>query len=105
MRRRFDKNGRFYDTHGEYPEIVRSVAREDKVPLIEMHRKSEQVIKSYGVEPSRKLFLQLAAGENPNYPNGVADNTHFSPVGAEVMAQLVVEALTGLRLDLAKQLK
>src|SRR4051812_10514473 len=77
MRRKFDKDGNFVDTHGEYPDIVRSVAKEQNVPLIDMHRKSEAVIKSYGVEGSRVLFLQLKAGENPNYPNGIEDNTHF----------------------------
>ena len=106
MRRRFDKNGKFYDTHGEYPEIVRSVAREQHVPLIDMHRKSETVIIRYGVEGSRKLFLQLKSGENANYPNGVDDNTHFSPLGAEEMAEIAVEGLresgSGLRKLLRK---
>ena len=88
MRRRFDKDGKFYDTHGEYPEIVRGVAKSQKVPLIDMHRMSEAVIVRYGVEGSRKLFLQLKPGENANYPNGVEDNTHFSPLGAEEMAKL-----------------
>src|SRR5215210_2144614 len=55
MRRRFDKEGDFQDSHGVYPDIVREVAAEYKVPLIDMHRKSEQVIKQYGVEESRKL--------------------------------------------------
>lgn len=100
MRRRFDKDGKFYDTHGEYPEIVRSVAREMKVPLIDMHRTSETVIVRYGVENSRKLFLQLRPGENPNYPNGVEDNTHFSPLGAEEMAKLVVQAIRGTKIGL-----
>ena len=106
MRRRFDKNGKFYDTHGEYPDIVRSVAREQHVSLIDMHRKSETVIIRYGVEGSRKLFLQLKSGENANYPNGVDDNTHFSPLGAEEMAEIAVEGLresgSGLRKLLRK---
>lgn len=91
MRRRFDKDGKFYDTHGEYPDIVRAVAGELKVPLIDMHRLSGTVIGRYGVEGSRKLFLQLKPGENANYPNGIDDNTHFSPVGAEEMAKVVVD--------------
>jgi lysophospholipase L1-like esterase len=106
MRRRFDKDGKFYDTHGEYPEIVRSVAREQHVSLIDMHRKSESVIIRYGVEGSRKLFLQLKSGENANYPNGVDDNTHFSPLGAEEMAKIAVQGLresgSGLRKLLRK---
>ncbi len=105
MRRRFDKDGKFYDTHGEYPDIVRSVAKEQNVPLIDMHRKSEGVIVRYGVEGSRKLFLQLKPGENANYPNGIDDNTHFSPLGAEEMAKLVVEDIRESKIGLRKYLK
>src|SRR5215203_3296652 len=50
MRRRFNEKGEFFDTHGEYPDAVRKVAAEYKVPLIDMHRKSEAVIKSLGEE-------------------------------------------------------
>jgi lysophospholipase L1-like esterase len=105
MRRRFDKEGNFVDTHGEYPDIVRSVAKEQNVPLIDMHRKSEAVIKKYGLEDSRKLFLQLKAGENPNYPNGIEDNTHFNPFGANEMAKLAVEGIREDKLKLRKHLK
>src|SRR5688500_10156147 len=83
MRRRFDGDGRFHDTHGEYPDIVRAVARETNVPLIDMHKLSEAVIVKYGVEDSKKLFLQLKPGDSVNYPQGIEDNTHFSPLGAE----------------------
>jgi lysophospholipase L1-like esterase len=105
MRRRFDKDGKFYDTHGEYPDIVRAVAAEQKVPLIDMHRESEIVIVKYGVEGSKKLFLQLKPGENPNYPNGVEDNTHFSPLGAEEMAELVVDGIRKSKIGLKRFLK
>ena len=105
MRRRFDKQGVFQDTHGEYPDIVRGVAAEQRVALIDMHRKSEKVLKGYGAEESRKLFLQLKPGENPNYPQGIEDNTHFSPLGAETMARLAVEGIREQRLGLAKFLK
>jgi lysophospholipase L1-like esterase len=105
MRRRFDKDGNFYDTHGEYPDIVRAVAAENKVALIDMHRQSEKVIKGHGVEGSKKLFLQLAPGENSNYPKGIEDNTHFSPLGADTMARLVVAAIREQKLGLAKHLK
>lgn len=105
MRRRFDKDGKFYDTHGEYPDIVRSVASALRVSLIDMHRSSEAVIVRYGVEDSRKLFLQLKPGENANYPNGIDDNTHFSPLGAEEMAKLVLEAIRESKIGLTKYLK
>ncbi|HEY0431634.1 MAG TPA: LamG-like jellyroll fold domain-containing protein, partial [Pyrinomonadaceae bacterium] len=104
MRRRFDKDGKFFDTHGEYPDIVRAVAAEQKVALLDMHRQSEIVIRQFGVEGSKKLFLQLAPGENPNYPKGIEDNTHFSPLGAEEMARLAVAAIREQKLGLAKYL-
>ena len=104
MRRRFDKEGKFYDTHGEYPGIVRKVAAEQKAPLIDMHRLSEAVIVKYGVEGSKKLFLQLKPGENANYPNGIDDNTHFSPLGAEEMAAAFVGELRRSKVGLRKSL-
>jgi len=105
MRRSFDTQGVFHDTHGKYPEVVRRVAAEQKVALIDMHLKSERVLKQYGPEGSRKLFLQLKPGENPNYPKGVEDNTHFSPLGAETMARLAVEGIREQKIGLAKFLK
>jgi len=70
-----------------------------------MHRKSEAVIKRYGVEGSKSLFLQLKPGENPNYPKGVEDNTHFVPKGAEEMAKLIIEGIREDKLKLKKYLK
>lgn len=105
MRRRFDKAGQLQDTHGEYPDIVRNVAREYRVPLIDMHRSSAVVLGHDGPEESRKLFLQLKPNENPNYPKGIEDNTHFSPVGAEVMAGLAADGIREQKLGLAKYLK
>lgn len=105
MRRKFDEDGKFQDTHGEYPDAVRKVARELRVPLIDMHLGSEAVLKNYGAEKSRTLFLQLKAGENPNYPKGVEDNTHFNPAGAEAMAKLAVGAIREQKIGLRKFLK
>ncbi len=105
MRRRFDDKNEFSDSHGEYPGVVRDVAKIEKVPLIDMHRESEIVIKKYGAENSKKLFLQLKPGENPNYPNGVKDNTHFSPIGAEEMAKLAVAGIRQAKIGLRKHLK
>jgi pectinesterase len=105
MRRRFDADGRLQDTHGEYPGIIRSVAAEYKTPLIDMHRKSEALLEHYGAEPSRALFLQLKPQENPNYPNGIEDNTHFSPSGAQIMAGLAVDGIRENKITLASYLK
>ena len=77
-RRRFEK-GIPVRTHGEYPDLVKAVAAEQHVRVIDMETKSASVLMQYGPENSIRLFLHLKAGENGNYPNGVEDNTHFSP--------------------------
>jgi lysophospholipase L1-like esterase len=105
MRRRFDADGTFRDAHGVYPDLVRAVAAEKAVPLIDMHRKSEQRLVALGPDASRRLFLQLAPGENPNYPDGIEDNTHFSPLGARLMAEAVVEGIRELGIGLAEHLR
>jgi lysophospholipase L1-like esterase len=93
VRRRFDKEGKFYDTHGEYPDIVRAVAAEQEVPLIDMHRSSWKLIADLGVERSKTLFLHLPANKYDAYPDGLEDNTHFSPNGAQLMAAVAVDEL------------
>jgi lysophospholipase L1-like esterase len=104
-RRRFNQAGQLYDTHGEYPDIVRTVARERAVPLIDMHRASAELLAAIGSDLSRQLFLQLEPNENPNYPAGVEDNTHFSPLGAALMAHLAVDGLRETKIELAKRLR
>ena len=105
MRRRFNSEGVFYDVHGEYPDLVRRVAKEHKVPLIDLHRMSEKLITEYGVEKSKELFLWVKKGTNPNYPDGREDNTHFTPKGAERWARLVAEEVVTQGLSLASHIK
>jgi lysophospholipase L1-like esterase len=105
MRRRFDENGKFYDEHGVYPDIVRQVAAEYHVPLIDMHRTSERLIVDLGPEGSKKIFLFIPAGAYKSLPNGREDNTHFSEYGATKMAELAVEGMKELNLDLVKRLR
>lgn len=105
MRRRFDEQGKFFDEHGVYPGIVRQIAEEYKVPLIDMHRKSEKLIVDLGPEGSKKIFLWIPPGVYKSLPNGREDNTHFSEYGATKMAECAVEGIKELNLELAKRLR
>lgn len=102
MRRRFDKDGKFHDSHREYPGLTRSVAEELDVSLLDQHKKTEALLVRYGPEKSRELFLQLKEGEHPNYPKGIDYNTHFSSRGAEEVARLVIEEIANKKLKLRK---
>jgi DNA sulfur modification protein DndE len=105
MRRRFDEEGKFYDTHGKYPDAFREVSITTKTALIDMHKKSEQLIISHGKEGSKKLFLFIEPGKFSTLPEGKEDNTHFSEYGAYGMAGLAVEGFRELNLPLTKYLK
>ncbi|HZS03629.1 MAG TPA: pectinesterase family protein [Blastocatellia bacterium] len=105
VRRRFDKEGKFFDTHGEYPDVVRALSRELAVPLIDLHESTRRLIERRGVEGSKKLFLWVAPGEYKSLPEGRQDDTHFSEYGAREVAALAVKAIRELRLEPARFLK
>jgi len=103
-RRNFDTTGVLVPTHEAYSAIVRSVARDLNVPLIDLDKKSQALLTKFGVENSKLLYNHLEAGEHPNYPSGKVDDTHFSELGARKMAQLVLEDIRALNLGLAQKI-
>ncbi|MFA9389881.1 MAG: rhamnogalacturonan acetylesterase [Prolixibacteraceae bacterium] len=105
VRRRFDENGVFYDTHGIYPEVVREVAAFKNVPLLDLHLLSQELLISYGEEASKKLFLHINSGEYESLPNGREDDTHLSAVGASRICDLVKSELILKIPELAEKLK
>lgn len=100
-RRKFDAAGQVQETHGVYAGIVRAVAKDLNVPLIDLDQQSLALLQQFGVENSKLLFNQLAPGEHPNYPDGRDDNTHFNELGARKMAQLVLADIQRQKLELA----
>ncbi|MBT9491429.1 MAG: rhamnogalacturonan acetylesterase [Paucibacter sp.] len=105
MRREFDAEGRLKDTHGDYPVVMRDVAAELAVPLLDLHRASSALLDALGPEQALPLFLKALPGEYARYPAGKQDNTHFSEAGARAMAGLAAEALRAQSQPLAGWLK
>ena len=102
-RRKF-KDGRQVETHEVYSKLVRKIAADQKVPLIDLDLQSQQLYQQMGEENSKLLFLQLEPGEHPNYPEGKVDNTHFNELGARKIAQLVLASIKKLDLELATRI-
>lgn len=100
-RRKFDANGNVQGTHDVYSAIVRQVAADQNTPLIDLDKEWQAVIQKYGVENSKLLFNHLEPGENPNYPDGKQDDTHFNELGARKVAQIVLADIRTLKLELA----
>ena len=104
-RRQFDSTGHIKETHLIYSELVREVAKEQNVPMIDMDEKSKALVQQFGPENSKLLFMQLEPGEHPNYPDGRNDNTHFNELGARKIAQLALAGIKELYLDLANHIR
>ena len=92
-RRFFTADGGLLYTHGEYPQAVRSLAAEKGVPLCDLQKASRALYLRLGPEKTAELFVRLAPGENPDFPDGHDDKTHFNEKGARAIAALVAEEL------------
>ncbi|MBI9057493.1 MAG: rhamnogalacturonan acetylesterase [Labilibaculum sp.] len=105
MRRRFDENGKFYDVHGVYPDMVRRAAKDKNAKLIDMHKTTGEYLSKLGEQESKSVFMIADSAVWENYPNGINDNTHFNVKGAKEIASLTVKEIIKIKLDLIKDLK
>ena len=103
-RRRFGDDGKIQNTHGDYPEAVRKVAKEQSVPLIDLHAISAKLYEAMGPEESKKAFVHYPADTFPGQDKPLKDDTHFNNYGAYELAKCVVEGIRAAKLPLADQI-
>lgn len=101
-RRKFDGSGNVQDVHTTYAALVRDIAIEYKVPLIDLNKKSQELLQELGPEKSKSLFLGV--GVNPYYPPNEEDITHFTELGASKIAEIVMAEIKALKLELADRI-
>jgi len=89
QRRTFDQQGKVTNSHGDYPEAVRQLAREENVPLIDLNVMSKTLYEAWGAEPSKRAFA----------PN---DNTHHDNYGSYELAKCVVKGIRAGKIGLVK---
>ena len=104
VRRHFDENGKLKMTHGDYPDAMRKVAKEENVPLLDTELRTFELVSKLGEEKSKALYNHQPIG-HPNYPDGSADNTHLSRDGAEAVARIVAELMVDQGLPLSEHIK
>jgi lysophospholipase L1-like esterase len=92
-RRNFNEKGVLVPTHGDYPLETRLVAQEYNVPFIDLEYYTELLEQSYGPEKSKQLHLHFKAGENAFYDTDKADDTHLSLLGANKIAEIVINQI------------
>jgi pectin methylesterase-like acyl-CoA thioesterase/lysophospholipase L1-like esterase len=93
VERRQFSGGHAVATHGAYPAAMRTLGAAAGVPVVDLQASSLAAFEQLGAEGTKSWFLNLAAGQSPNYPNGVVDNTHFQAKGALELARLVMQAV------------
>ncbi len=104
-RRKFDRNGQLAMTHGAYPDAIRGVAAEEKVPLLELELATAAWLRATGDEPSRRFFMWIEPGKFARYPDGLKDDTHFVEAGAKHVASLAAAQIREQKLPLAQWLR
>ena len=80
-------------TVDDYLEAPRRIAKEMKVPFVEMNAISKKVILGEGVEGSKGLFCWLPANTFAVAPKGREDNTHLRISGARKMCAATIDAI------------
>jgi len=88
-RKSLDDAGKIKNTLGDYPEAVRTVAREQKVALIDLHALSAQLYEALGPDQIGAAFQ---------------DGTHHNNYGSYELAKCIVTGIRNAKLDLAKHL-
>lgn len=81
-RRNFDAAGHIVPSHGDYPEAVRQVAREEGVALIDLTAMSSRFYEALGPDLAPRAFA-----------DGGKDKTHHDEYGAYALARMVIEGL------------
>jgi lysophospholipase L1-like esterase len=103
--RKFE-NGRMLESHAEYSRVAHEVAAETHTPLIDLDADSMAYFQSIGEEGSKKYYLHYTAADHvPAFPTGIADDTHFSELGARAVAALVARRLKELHIPLSKHVR
>ena len=105
QRRSFDKNGKIQETHANYPEAMRWVAKDLDVPLIELHEMTRTFFETLGVEESKRALVHYPAKTYPGQQTAFEDNTHFNPYGAYEISKMMVEGMKSLSLPIVKYIR
>lgn len=94
------EDGRIKDTHAGYPPAMRELAKDKQVTILDLHAKTAERFQQLGPDATRGLFMYLAKGESPNYPDGIQDGTHLRDTGAHEICRLAVQAIEASDLPL-----
>jgi pectinesterase len=95
VRRQFKEDGMIHSSLARHAEIVREIARDLRVPLVDLHDRSLAVCNALGPDVCTALMSQ-------NKPNGGYDGTHLTRAGSMIMGAIVADELKRAVPELAR---
>ena len=98
VRRQFKEDGKIQSSLSRHAEIVRGIAKDMNVPLIELHDRSLAVCNALGKDACTALLSTEKAG-------GGYDGTHLTPPGAMLMGAIVADELKKAVPELAPHIR
>ncbi len=106
QRRSFDEaHKHINETHGEYPDAMRFVAKKNNVAVIELHDMTRTFFETLGYEDSKRALVHYPAHTFPGQEKAFADNTHFNTYGAYEVAKMVVMGMKQIGLPVTEHLR
>ena len=91
--RRYWRDGELLDAHGAYPDVIRRLAKKRNIPLLDVTAESMAKFRQMGEEATYPLYMNVAPGLYPAYPDGSKDDTHTQRAGAEFFARMTADML------------
>ena len=92
------KDGILINTHGEYPNAVKGIAKKLNIVCIDLFEKTREKVMHEGEELSKRFYMNFEAGLYESKPEGSNDDTHLRYDGAYMVAKCFYEELKRLGL-------
>ncbi|MEC3912733.1 rhamnogalacturonan acetylesterase [Sphingobium sp. CR2-8] len=101
-RRNFGVHGKAVADYPAYSGVMRTLATDLHVPLIDLEARSRVWLDRAGPEAAKAYYLHYRVEDHvAAFPKGVTDDTHFSEIGGRQVADLVADGLKALNLPVS----
>src|SRR5262249_48646364 len=106
-RRAWGDDGKIHSTLGPYVDVVRAIAKEKEVPLIDLHARSIQLYERLGRAEVNAMSPRKAASSDDPSQKGKTETAHrhLTPGGGAAVGKLVAEELAKAVPQLAPYVK
>jgi lysophospholipase L1-like esterase len=92
-RRDFNAAGNLVDTHGDYIKAAREVAVAQGVPLLDLNKRTDELLRRLGPDRSKVYYDWFTTNDFPGLKKNITDDTHLNATGASRVCDFAVEEI------------